>query len=229
MSLRTRALPRAMSLAAALVLGSHVARSAGAPESAALIARPRIEAGSTLGSNMRTDLSIDGGQRTNEGTRGSAGVSARYSQGFLPYFGAVVLARFGSESSGWSEQRDETRLRGELAIGPELWLSPRSHKVTVDLRFAIPIGPTWTRFEPTHRDTMTEEYSVGHGVNFGVVAGAEVFWKHHGCYLELAYVRQLTWMTHRATLASDSTVRSAERYRYDQQSAVLGFGYAYRF
>jgi len=56
-----------------------------------------------------------------------------------------------------------------------------------------------------------------------------VIWGHHGVGADLVYMRRWTALTHRATLESDPSVRSSERYRYEQGGVSFGVNYVYRF
>jgi hypothetical protein len=156
-------------------------------------------------------------------------LSVRYATGLLPFFGLTFGGRLELEATEWASDRGETRVRADLCVGPELVLRPSLRKIDIDFRFGLFAGPTFAWFDAGERLAVREDYSAGHGWNFGGGLGMDAFWGHHGAYAEVTHVRHLTWISRRSTLEADRTVRSTEHFHYVQATSGLGLGYVYRF
>lgn len=221
--------------AAALAFGFCSAQASGAAENPPLGPVPprRITLGTTFGVVGVNKFEVDGhrgaGEVDGNDLRGMAGVNVSYTQGLLPYLGAVAVGRCGSEQTVWSEERGEARLRCDFGLGPELFVFPRVRKAVLDMHLAVPVGPTFSWISTHHPLGVAETYSTGVGWNIGAVAGMDAFWGPHGGYLELGYVSQFTTYTHTSTLVSNPSVRSTQHYYFDQSNLFVGAGYAFRF
>lgn len=186
----------------------------------------RLYLGAALASG-EPKLSIDGGPLLDEDSTINAALNAGYLQGLLPYFGVGLYAGFGSAGTYWSQNRGESRVRAELALGPVFvfqlpWFSN-------DWRIGLPVGYTLAWFKPAEGRAVEDEYSTGHGMNAALVFGADIVGKHHGGFIDFAYTYRLTWLTHTATLKSDESVRVEQSYRYSEGGMAFGGGYVYKF
>jgi hypothetical protein len=191
--------------------------------------RSRIYTGLSGSLTSNPTLSIDGQKQPSEGNSPGFAYTVGYLQRLMPHLGAVLTGGFGPTSTAWSSDRGESRTRADLAIGPVFCGTLGQSHPYVEWRLALPVGYSWAWFRQARGRAVEEKYSDGHGLNLSLVAGLDFFGQHHGGYLDVAYAARLTWITHSATLNSDPTIHSDQAYRYFEQAAVFGAGYAYRF
>lgn len=176
-----------------------------------------------------SSLRIDGERRSNEGSVYGAGLEAGARYRVLGLLGVELRGHLDIYRTSWAADRQEGRTRADVTVGPVLTGEWRRQKPYIGWRVGLPVGPSWSWFEPGPSRGVEDDYGTGHGVIAHLIGGLDLFSGHQGGYLELAAMKSWFTIEHRARLKSDPAVFVREEYRYADFALAFTCGYAVRF
>jgi len=202
-------------------------------------ARGALYVGPKLSYFGSSALQIDGKTQDAEDDPFGYGLSAGYRFRFVPWLGVQLGGSIGKYSTRWSRQRDESRVRADLALGlvvvGAIYRPPGDQPLSkrgisrVDWRVGLPVGLTWVWLDEGPSRSVEAHYSGGRGYTVAPVVGADLFAGRHGAYIELGVSISRLHVKRTATLRGDPSVGGEESYRYSDGVLSLGWGYALEF
>lgn len=222
---------QAMAAALCLLLLPCAARADDAtPRRSTLYVGPKVAFFGSSG------LVIDGETQKSESDFTDYALSAGYRYRLLPWLGAELSGSIGKYSTSWSRERDESRARADIALGPVLLgtlyraRAAKARLSRADWRLGIPVGVTWAWFEAGASRAVQARYEGGRGFTFGAVAGVDFsFAGNHGAYVDVGLAMSSLSITRSATVSAAPSVGGDEAYRYSDVRLWLAWGYALHF
>lgn len=213
-----------LQLAVALAVGlATMARvstaSAGPPEPEPI---PRLFAGLETGLLWQDEPWIDGRRAESDGGI-HLGIQAGYGGTLTHAFGWLAVAR----AAGHSPSYTGDHVRFDLALGPELRIKVHPELPRGGLRFALPLGGSWTTVEGTDGRLVRQRYSGGFGMHVGSMLGFDLSQGNHGAYVDLAWTMHVTWfeLTSTANLPAPRQVHEAVRTMDHVVTLTTGYMY----
>lgn len=213
-----------MEMLLALIVGTPLAATVNASTGSRWT---EISGGLSVGPILSA-ANVDGEKVETLGASLAVAGEASYARGIYgKHLGLVGIARFGTWPDGWSAQAGEDRYRADFALGA---LTRWKLGIGVDaasISAALAFGPTVSWIDTPAHVSISEQYSLGGGLNCGLRMRLAVpLTGPHGVVLDFSGWFHSTWLQRESQVLGTNNIASQD-YRFLDLQGLLTIGYVF--